>query len=145
VPEVLREGGDVTVVTYGALCRIALEAADRLAALGIEAEIIDVQTLLPFDRPGRIVESLRKTGRILFLDEDVPGGMTAYMMRQVLEVQGGYEWLDSAPRTLTSTEHRPAFGSDGDYFSKPNREQIFDTIYAMMHEADPARFPRGIT
>jgi len=145
VPEVLREGGDITVVTYGALCRIALEAADRLADVGIEIEVIDVQTLLPFDRPGRILESLRETGRILFLDEDVPGGTTAYMMRQVLEVQGGYEWLDGAPRTLTSSDHRPAFGSDGDYFSKPNREQIFDTVYEMMHEAEPDRFPRGIT
>ncbi|HYN21678.1 MAG TPA: thiamine pyrophosphate-dependent enzyme [Thermoanaerobaculia bacterium] len=141
IPEVLREGKDVTVVTYGALCRIAMEAAEKLAELGIEIELIDVQTLLPFDRHGRIVESLRKTNRVLFLDEDVPGGMTAFMMQQVLEVQGGFAWLDAAPRTLSGKEHRPAYGSDGDYFSKPNRESIFEAVYEMMHEADPRSFP----
>ncbi|HWM90900.1 MAG TPA: thiamine pyrophosphate-dependent enzyme [Thermoanaerobaculia bacterium] len=141
VPEVLREGRDATVVTYGALCRIAMEAAEKLAEVGIEIELIDVQTLLPFDRHGRIVESLKKTNRILFLDEDVPGGTTAYMMQQVLEVQGGFAWLDAAPRTLSGKEHRPAYGSDGDYFSKPNRESIFESVYEMMNEADPASFP----
>lgn len=141
IPEVLREGRDVTVVTYGSCCRIAMEAAERLAQVGIDIEIIDVQTLLPFDRPGHILESLQKTNRILFLDEDVPGGTTAYMMREALEVQGGYDWLDAAPRTLTGKEHRPAYGSDGDYWSKPNRETIFETVYEMMHEADPRRFP----
>ena len=103
--------------------------------------MIDVQTLLPFDRHGAIVESLRKTNRVLFLDEDVPGGTTAYMMQQVLEGQGGFAWLDAAPRTLSGKEHRPAYGSDGDYFSKPNRETIFETVYEMMHESDPASFP----
>ena len=141
VPEVLREGTDVTVVTYGALCRIALEAAEQLAQVGIEVELIDVQTLLPFDREHRIVESLKKTNRLLALDEDVPGGATAYMLQQVLEEQGGYDWLDAAPRTLAAQEHRPAYGSDGDYLSKPNRESIFDAVYALMHEADPRRFP----
>ena len=141
VPEVLREGTDVTVVTYGALCRIAIEAAEKLAEVGIEAEVIDVQTLLPFDRHGRIVESLKKTNRVLFVDEDVPGGATAYMMQQVLEVQGGYAWLDSAPKTLSGKEHRPAYASDGDYFSKPNRETIFEAVYDMLHEADPGSFP----
>jgi pyruvate/2-oxoglutarate/acetoin dehydrogenase E1 component/TPP-dependent pyruvate/acetoin dehydrogenase alpha subunit len=141
VPEVLREGTDVTVVTYGALCRIALEAAEKLSEVGIEAEVIDVQTLLPFDRHGRIVESLKKTNRVLFLDEDVPGGATAYMMQQVLEVQGGYAWLDSAPKTLSGKEHRPAYGSDGDYFSKPSRESVFEAVYDMMHESDPGSFP----
>jgi pyruvate/2-oxoglutarate/acetoin dehydrogenase E1 component/TPP-dependent pyruvate/acetoin dehydrogenase alpha subunit len=141
VPEVLRQGTDVTVVTYGALCRIALEAAEKLAEAGIEAEVIDVQTLLPFDRHGRIAESLKKTNRVLFLDEDVPGGATSYMMQQVLEAQGGYAWLDSAPKTLAAKEHRPAYGSDGDYFSKPNRESIFEAVYDMMHEADPGSFP----
>jgi len=141
IPEVLREGRDVTVVTYGSCCRIAMEAAERLAQVGVEIEIIDVQTLLPFDRPGQILQSLQKTNRILFLDEDVPGGTTATMMREALEVQGGYDWLDSAPRTLTGKEHRPAYGSDGDYWSKPNRETIFETVYEMMHEADPRRFP----
>jgi 2-oxoisovalerate dehydrogenase E1 component len=141
VPEMLREGRDVTVVTYGACCRIALEAAERLAQLGIEAEILDVQTLLPFDRRGRIVDSLRKTSRVVFMDEDVPGGATAYMMQQVLESQGGYAWLDAEPRTLAGAEHRPAYGSDGDYWSKPNREQLFETVYELMHEADPAAWP----
>lgn len=141
VPEVLRQGGDVTVVTYGACCRIALEGAERLAQVGVEVEVVDVQTLLPFDRAGRILDSLRRTNRILFLDEDVPGGGTAYMMQQVLEVQGGYSWLDSAPRTLAAREHRPAYGSDGDYWSKPNREEIFEAVYEMMHEAAPASYP----
>jgi len=141
VPEVLCRGGDVTVVTYGACCRIALEAAERLAQVGIEVEVVDVQTLLPFDREGRILDSLRRTNRILFLDEDVPGGGTAYMMQQVLEVQGGYAWFDSEPRTLSARDHRPAYGSDGDYWSKPNREEVFEAVYELMHEAAPASYP----
>jgi pyruvate/2-oxoglutarate/acetoin dehydrogenase E1 component/TPP-dependent pyruvate/acetoin dehydrogenase alpha subunit len=141
IPEVLREGSDVTVVTYGACCRIALEAAQKLAEMGIETEVIDVQTLLPFDLQGRIVQSLRKTNRILFLDEDVPGGGTAYMMQKVLEEQGGYHWLDAEPRTLAAKEHRPSYGSDGDYYSKPNRESIFEAVYELMHETDPRAFP----
>jgi pyruvate/2-oxoglutarate/acetoin dehydrogenase E1 component/TPP-dependent pyruvate/acetoin dehydrogenase alpha subunit len=141
VPEVLREGRDATVVTYGACCRIALEAAERLAQAGIEIELVDVQTLLPFDRGGRILDSLRKTNRIVFMDEDVPGGATAYMLQQVLEAQGGYAWLDAEPRTLTGAEHRPAYGSDGDYWSKPNREQLFEVVYELMHEAKPAAYP----
>ena len=141
VPEVLRVGSDATVVTYGACCRIALEAAERLAQMGIETEVIDVQTLLPFDLSGRIVESLRKTNRILFLDEDVPGGASAYMMQEVLEKQGGYHWLDAQPRTLSGKEHRPSYGSDGDYFSKPSRESVFEAVYELMHETDPKSFP----
>jgi pyruvate/2-oxoglutarate/acetoin dehydrogenase E1 component len=141
VPEVLREGRDVTVVTYGACCRIAQEAAERLATVGIDLEIVDVQTLLPFDLPGTALASLRKTNRIVFMDEDMPGGASAFMMQQVLERQGGYAWLDSPPRTLPAAEHRPAYGSDGDYWSKPNRELLFETVYELMHEAAPARFP----
>ncbi len=141
VPELLRDGSDVTVVTYGACCRVALNAAQKLHQVGIETEVIDVQSLLPFDRYGRILESLKKTSRILFLDEDMPGGTTAYMMQQVLEEQGGYWWLDSEPRTLSAAAHRPAYGSDGAYFSKPNVEAVFDAVYEMMHEAEPARFP----
>ncbi|MGB6639308.1 MAG: transketolase C-terminal domain-containing protein, partial [Thermoanaerobaculia bacterium] len=141
VPDILRKGSDVTLVTYGACCRIAQEAARQLAEVGIETEIIDVQTLQPFDRHGRIVESLEKTGRIVFVDEDVPGGASAFMLQQVLEKQGGYEWLDAGPRTVTGREHRPAYGSDGDYFSKPNREEIFDAVYDLMHETDPKGFP----
>jgi pyruvate/2-oxoglutarate/acetoin dehydrogenase E1 component len=142
LPEILRAGTDVTVVTYGACCRIALDAAEKLSKVGIEAEIIDVQSLLPFDIQGKIVESLKKTNRILFVDEDVPGGTTAYMLQEVIEKQGGYYYLDSAPKTLPASEHRPAYGSDGDYWSKPNAEAIFDAVYEMMHEVEPSRFPK---
>jgi pyruvate/2-oxoglutarate/acetoin dehydrogenase E1 component len=141
VPEVIREGRDVTVVTYGACCRIALEAAEQLATLGLEVELIDVQTLLPFDVRGLIGASIERTGRVVFLDEDVPGGATAYMMQQVLDAQGAYRWLDSPPRAVSAKAHRPAYGSDGDYFSKPNREQIVQAVYELMHEADPASYP----
>lgn len=141
IPEILRLGNDVTLVTYGALCRIALEAADSLQKVGIDVEIIDVQSLLPFDRNQMIISSLKKTGRIVFVDEDVPGGATAYMLQEVIEKQGGFWWLDSKPRTLTAKPHRPAFGSDGDYWSKPNREDIFEAVYEMMNEANPAKYP----
>ncbi|GIV23474.1 MAG: thiamine pyrophosphate-dependent enzyme [Bacteroidia bacterium] len=141
VPEILREGTDITVVTYGATCRIVLEAAEALAELGVSCEVIDAQTLLPFDVPGVIGDSLRKTGRIAFIDEDVSGGATAYMMWQVLERQKGYYWLDSPPLTIPGKDHRPAYGSDGDYFSKPNREEIIEALYALMHESDPDRYP----
>jgi len=141
VPEVVRSGSDLTLVTYGATCRLTLEAAELLAQVGIEAEVIDVQSLLPFDLPGRIVESLKKTSRVIFIDEDVPGGTTAYMLQEVLEKQGGYQWLDSPPRTLPGQPHRPAYGSDGDYWSKPNTETIFEAAYEMMHEVDPERYP----
>jgi pyruvate/2-oxoglutarate/acetoin dehydrogenase E1 component len=142
VPEILREGSDATIVTYGACCRIALDAAEKLSKVGVEAEVIDVQSLLPFDIHGTILDSLKKTNRILFVDEDVPGGTTAYMLQEVLERQGGYAWLDSAPGTLPGTAHRPAYGSDGDYWSKPNAETIFDAIYEMMHEVSPGKFPK---
>jgi len=141
VPEVIRAGRDVTLVTYGACCRIALEAADKLSKAGIETEIIDVQSLLPFDVHGKIVESLKKTNRVIFMDEDVPGGTSAYMLQEVIEKQGGYYHLDSEPRTLSGTAHRPAYGSDGDYWSKPNAETVFDKVYEMMHEADPSTYP----
>jgi len=141
VPEVLRPGRDLTVVTYGACCRIALEAAEALSAVDVEVEVIDVQTLLPFDRPGVILDSLRKTNRILFLDEDVPGGATAYMLQQVLVEQGGYDWLDEAPATHSAQPHRPAYGSDGDYFSKPNRESIFEAAYSLVRRSEPAKYP----
>jgi pyruvate/2-oxoglutarate/acetoin dehydrogenase E1 component len=140
-PEILRAGEDVTLVTYGACCQVALEAADMLAETQVDVEVIDVQTLLPFDRHGLILESLQKTSRILFLDEDVPGGATAYMLQEVLEKQGGFWWLDAEPRTLTAKPHRTAYGSDGNYFSKPNAEDVFDAVYELMNEADPARYP----
>lgn len=140
VPEILNAGSDLTVITYGSTVRIAQEAVRQLELHGISVELIDVQTLLPFDLNGTIVNSLKKTGRILFLDEDVPGGTTAYMMQQVLERQGGWYYLDSAPKTLTGKEHRPAYTTDGDYFSKPSAEDIFDTVYEMMKEAVPEKF-----
>jgi pyruvate/2-oxoglutarate/acetoin dehydrogenase E1 component len=141
VPEILREGKDLTIVTYGPLCRMATEAAALLREVDIDAEIIDVQSLLPFDIHGKIVESLKRTNRILFLDEDVPGGTTAYMLQEVIENQAGYYWLDSEPRTLSAKPHRPAYGSDGNYWSKPNIEQIFETAYEIMHETDPEKYP----
>ncbi|MBW7885761.1 MAG: transketolase [Caldilineaceae bacterium] len=141
VPEVLRRGNDVTLVTYGACCRIALEAARLLEQVGIDVELIDVQTLLPFDRQSLIGKSVRKTNRVVFLDEDVPGGASAYMMQQVLEVQGAYWDLDAEPLTITAQAHRPAYGTDGDYFSKPNVEDVFEGVYRLMHESDPARYP----
>jgi pyruvate/2-oxoglutarate/acetoin dehydrogenase E1 component/TPP-dependent pyruvate/acetoin dehydrogenase alpha subunit len=141
IPEVIRPGQDITVVTYGACCRIVLEAAERLSQVRIDAEVIDVQTLLPFDIHDSIVESLKRTNRILFIDEDVPGGTTAYMLQEVLERQEGYSWLDSAPRTLPGKPHRPAYGSDGDYWSKPNVDQVFETVYEIMSEVDPAHYP----
>ena len=142
VPEVLVEGTDVTLVTYGSMVRMVENAARQLAEVGISAEVIDVQTLLPFDIHHSIVESLKKTNRVAFIDEDVPGGASAYMMQKVIEEQGGFQYLDSPPKTLTAQDHRAAYGSDGDYFSKPNIEDIFDTAYQMMNEVDPARYPR---
>lgn len=141
VPEILRSGRDLTLVTYGACCRLAMDAAEQLSECGIEVEVIDVQTLLPFDRLGIIGGSLARTNKILFLDEDVPGGATAYMMQQVLEHQKGYYHLDCEPRTLTSKAHRPAFGDDGDYWSKPQIETIFQTVYQMMNDVAPEEYP----
>jgi pyruvate/2-oxoglutarate/acetoin dehydrogenase E1 component/TPP-dependent pyruvate/acetoin dehydrogenase alpha subunit len=141
VPEVLKEGTDVTIVTYGSMCRVVMEAAEDLEQFGISCEVIDVQTLLPFDVHHKIVESVKKTNRIIFADEDVPGGATSYMMQQVLEVQNAYQHLDSKPLTITAKEHRPAYASDGDYFTKPNPEDVFDTVYTLMHEADPDTYP----
>lgn len=145
VPELIREGDDLTIVTYGACCRIALEASELLKNVGISAEVIDVQSLLPFDRDHRIVESLKKTNHVLFLDEDVPGGASAYMMQQILDAQGGYNWLDSQPRTLTAKEHRPAYGTDGNYWSKPEAEHVFEAAYCIMREVDPKTFPNIFT
>ncbi len=142
VPEILREGTDVTLVTYGSCVRIAQEAVEQLWEFGISVELIDVQTLLPFDLPNLILDSIKKTNRIVFFDEDVPGGATAYMMQKVLEERAGYLHLDSPPRTITAREHRPAYTTDGDYFSNPNAEDVFDGIYELMHEVNPKRYPK---
>lgn len=137
VPEVLREGAHVTVVTYGSCVRVAEETCDLLQEFGISVELIDVQSLLPFDLEHRIVESLKKTNRVVFMDEDVPGGGTAYMMQEVLEKQNGYFYLDSQPLTVTAHAHRSPYGSDGDYFSKPQVEDLFEAVYSLMRESDP--------
>jgi pyruvate/2-oxoglutarate/acetoin dehydrogenase E1 component/TPP-dependent pyruvate/acetoin dehydrogenase alpha subunit len=134
VPEIIREGSDVTIVSYGSTLRIIAEAADDLSDLHIDCEIIDVQTLLPFDIHHIILDSLKKTNRIIFIDEDVPGGAAGYLFNKVMEDQEGYRWLDVAPRTLTAKAHRPAYASDGDYFSKPNVEEIIDAVQEMMRE-----------
>jgi 2-oxoisovalerate dehydrogenase E1 component len=141
IPETLKEGSDVTIVTYGSMCRIVMEAVMELEQTGISCEVVDVQTLLPFDIHHHILESVKKTSRVVFADEDVPGGATAFMMQQVLEKQGAYAYLDSRPLTITGKEHRPAYASDGDYFSKPSSEEVFDKVYSMMRESDPHRFP----
>ncbi len=140
VPEILREGTDMTLVTYGSMCRIVMEAAHQLSEFDISCEVIDVQTLLPFDRTSTIVHSLEKTGKIAFIDEDVPGGASAFMLQNVLERDNGYNHLDSKPITITGQEHRPAYGTDGDYFSKPSVEDVFEKIYALMNESNPDKF-----
>ena len=134
IPEVIREGNDVTIVSYGSMLRIIQDAAQTLETMGVSCEVIDVQTLLPFDIHHSILASLKRTNRILFADEDVPGGSTAYMFNKVMEEQSGYRWLDTAPRTITAKDHRPAYASDGDYFSKPNAEDIIEVVNEMMSE-----------
>ena len=141
VPEVLRQGTDATVVTYGACCAIALDAALALDELGVSCEVIDVQTLNPFDSGQMLVRSLEKTHALVCVDEDVPGGASAFMLQQVLEKQGGWWHLDAAPRTLAASPNRPAYGPDGDYFSKPNRESIVEAVYEVVRERQPWRFP----
>ena len=140
IPEITREGSDITLVSYGPTFNICTEVAKQLAEVDISVELIDVQTLLPFDVNHAIVESIKKTNRVIFVDEDVPGGATAYMLDKVMVEQEAYKYLDSKPVTLASKAHRPAYGSDGDYFSKPNMETIFEAVYEMMHEANPAKY-----
>jgi pyruvate/2-oxoglutarate/acetoin dehydrogenase E1 component len=134
IPEIIKNGNDITIVSYGSTLRIVSEAAETLEKTGISCEIIDVQTLLPFDIHHSIVASLKKTNRIVFVDEDVPGGAAAYMFNKVMEEQGGYKHLDVSPRTITGQAHRPSYASDGDYFSKPNTEDIIRVIKEMMAE-----------
>ncbi len=141
IPEILQEGTDVTLVTYGSCVRIANEAVKQLKEFDISVELIDVQTLIPFDIHGIIADSLKKTNKILFFDEDVPGGATTYMMQKVLEAKNGFFSLDLEPKTLTAKSHRAAYSSDGDYFSNPNAEDVFETVYQMMHEYNPSQYP----
>lgn len=141
IPEVLMKGNDITIVTYGSMCRIVSEAAIQLSQIGISCEVIDVRTLLPFDKKGIILESIKKTNRVVFADEDVSGGASAYMMQSVLENHDAYFYLDSKPITIHSKDHRPAYSTDGDYFSKPNCELIFDKVYDLFNELDPKAYP----
>jgi pyruvate/2-oxoglutarate/acetoin dehydrogenase E1 component len=142
VIETIKEGTDITLVSYGSTLRIVEEAAKELAQTGIDAEVIDVQSLLPLDLNKDLVKSIAKTNRILVIDEDVPGGASAYILQNILDDQDGYRYLDSKPQTLTAQPHRPAYGTDGDYFSKPSVEDVFEKVYAMMHEVDPTNFPK---
>jgi pyruvate/2-oxoglutarate/acetoin dehydrogenase E1 component len=142
VAEVLQEGSDVTIVSYGSTLRIVQDAMERLAQIGISCELIDAQSLLPFDIHHTCVNSLRKTNKLLVVDEDVPGGASSYILQQILETQHGYRYLDAQPVTLAAKPHRPAYGTDGDYFSKPNAEDVFDTVLKMLHEYDPQSYPK---
>ncbi len=139
--EVIREGKDLTVVSYGSTLRIVEEAAEELEKLGISIEIVDPQTLLPFDKEQLCAQSVKKTNKLLVVDEDVPGGASAYILQQIIETQKAYYFLDAQPRTLTAKAHRPPYGSDGDYFSKPSVDDVVETVYAMMHESNPAKYP----
>ncbi|MCP1995844.1 thiamine pyrophosphate-dependent enzyme [Flavobacterium sp. HSC-61S13] len=141
VVETIKEGKDITVVSYGSTLRVIEQAAAELLELGIEVELIDCQSLLPFDIKHDIAVSLKKTNRLLVVDEDVPGGASAYLLQEILETQAGYRYLDSAPQTLTAKAHRPSYGTDGDYFSKPSSEDVFEAIYAIMNEANPTKYP----
>ena len=141
IVETLREGKDITLVSYGSTLRLVEQAAQELAEIGIDCEVIDIQSLLPFDIKKDIVKSIAKTNRLLVIDEDVPGGASAYILQQIIEIQDGYSYLDSKPQTLTSKAHRPAYGTDGDYFSKPSVDDIYEKIYAMMNEVNPSQFP----
>ena len=139
--EVLKPGKDITLVSYGSTLRLVQKAAEELMEAGIDAEVIDIQSLIPFDLSHEIVKSLQKTNRILVIDEDVPGGASSYIMNKVLNEQQGWKYLDSQPQTLTAKEHRPAYGHDGDYFSKPSTEDIYEKVYEIMHEANPKKYP----
>ncbi len=136
------KGNDITLVSYGSTLKLVEEAAHDLEKVGINAEVIDVQSLLPFDLHKDIIKSVEKTSRLLVIDEDVPGGASAYILQQILEVQNAYFHLDSKPLTLTAKSHRPAYGTDGDYFSKPSAENIYEKVYSIMHESNPAKYSK---
>jgi pyruvate/2-oxoglutarate/acetoin dehydrogenase E1 component len=140
--ETLKEGNDITLVSYGSTLRIVEQVAKELLEVDIDAEVIDVQSLVPFDISHDIVESIKKTSRLLVIDEDVPGGASAYILQQILEQQDAYHYLDSKPQTLSAKAHRPAYGTDGDYFSKPSADDIFEKVYAIMNEFKPEKYPK---
>ena len=139
--DVLKNGNDITIVSYGATLQLVLEVSNELAKFDIFAEVIDLQTLIPFDLSHEIKISIKKTNRLLIVDEDMPGGATAYILQQLLDTQKIYNLLDSEPKLLSAKEHRPAYGTDGDYFSKPNFNDIFELIYEMMNEVNPKKYP----
>jgi len=141
IVETIKSGSDITLVSYGSTLRIVMQAVKELQEVGIDAEVIDAQSLLPFDINHDVVKSVEKTNRLLVIDEDVPGGCSAYLLNEIIEKQGAYKYLDSPPQTLTSKAHRPAYGTDGDYFSKPNAEDIFEKVYAIIHESNPEDYP----
>ena len=140
--ENIKDGNDLTIVSYGSTLRIVEQTARELLEVGIDVEVIDVQSLIPFDLNQVIVKSIAKTNRLLIVDEDVPGGASAYILTEILKQENAYELLDSKPETLTAQPHRPAYGSDGDYFSKPSKEDVFEAAYEIMHEADPNTYPK---
>jgi pyruvate/2-oxoglutarate/acetoin dehydrogenase E1 component len=142
IVETVKEGTDITLVSYGSTLRMVEETAKELLEVGIDAEVIDVQSLIPFDLNHDILKSITKTNRVLVIDEDVPGGASSYILDEILNVQNAYEYLDSQPKTLTAKEHRPAYGTDGDYFSKPSNEDIFEAVYQIMHEVNPDDYPK---
>ena len=139
--ETIREGSDITLISYGSTLRIVAQTAEELSEFGINAEVIDVQSLLPFDLDHDIVKSVEKTNRLLVIDEDVPGGASAFILDKVLNEQNAWRYLDSKPQTLTAKEHRPAYGTDGDYFSKPSAEDIFEKVYSIFNEVNPEEYP----
>jgi len=140
--ETIKHGNDITLVSYGSTLRIVEKAAKELLEVGIDAEVIDAQTLLPFDINHDVLESVKKTNRLLVIDEDVPGGCSSYLLNEIIEKQGAYKYLDSVPQTLSAKANRPAYGTDGDYFSKPNREDIFEKVYEIMNEVNPQDYPK---
>src|SRR5690606_19050315 len=139
--EVTREGADVTLVTYGSTWRLVMDAAQELEKIGIAAEVIDVQSLIPFDLEQEIAQSVKKTNRLVVIDEDVEGGTTAFMLQQIMEKQKAFRYLDDDPLTISAENHRPPYASDGDYFSKPSVDDMVEKIYAIFHESNPAKFP----
>ena len=144
VVEVIREGRDITVLSYGSTLRIVDQVAAELEKVDISIEVIDAQSLLPFDINHDVLKSIKKTNNLLIIDEDVPGGASAYLLQEILEKQDAYRYLDGKPQTLTAQPHRPAFATDGDYFSKPNAEDIFEKIYSIMNEVNPIKYPKLI-
>ena len=142
VVETIKEGDDITLVSYGSTLRLVEQAAKELLEVGIDAEVIDIQSLLPFDLNHDIVKSIAKTNRVMVIDEDVKGGASAYILDQLLNEQNAFQYLDSQPKTLAAKPHRPAYGSDGDYFSKPSTEDIFEAAYDVMHELNPVDYPK---